>query len=59
MDAARAKVVAACRANKIFFLNAINQDDVIAQTKEGVMVGPTSQETAEIGRKYTDQRMRW
>jgi len=59
MVAARTKVFAACKANKIFFLNAMNQDDVITLIKEGVMVGPASQETAEIGRKYTERKMPW
>jgi hypothetical protein len=53
MQAARAKVFAACKANKIFFLNSMNVNNVIDMIKEGVMVGPASQEAAEIGRKYT------
>ena len=59
MVAARAKVFAASKANKIFFLNSISKDDVIDLIKEGVMVGPASQETAEIGRKYTERKMPW
>jgi 4-hydroxy-2-oxoheptanedioate aldolase len=59
MVAARAQVFAASRANKIFFLDVMRQDDVIALIKEGVMVGPASQETAEIGRKYTERKMPW
>ena len=27
--------------------------------KEGVMVGPASQQAAEIGRKYTSRQMPW
>jgi hypothetical protein len=27
--------------------------------KEGVMVGPASQATAEIGRKFTNRQMPW
>src|SRR5579864_7929250 len=53
MLAARAKVFAACKANKVFFLNSMNPDNVVDMIKEGVMVGPASQETTEIGRKYT------
>ena len=59
MQAARAKVFAACKANKIFFLNSMNVDNVIDMIKEGVMVGPASQEAAEIGRKYTKRQMPW
>jgi 4-hydroxy-2-oxoheptanedioate aldolase len=59
MVTARAKVFAACKANKIFFLNTMTQEDVIGMIKEGVMVGPASQETAEIGRKYTKRQMPW
>ena len=42
MVAARAKVLAACKANKIFFLNSMNPDDVVAMIDEGVMVGSTT-----------------
>jgi 4-hydroxy-2-oxoheptanedioate aldolase len=59
MVAARAKVLAACKANKIFFLNSMNANNVIDLIKEGVMIGPASQQTAEIGRKYTQRQMPW
>ena len=53
MIAARAKVFAACKANHIAFLNSMSKNNVIDMIKEGVMVGPASPETAEIGRKFT------
>jgi 4-hydroxy-2-oxoheptanedioate aldolase len=53
MVEARAKVLAACKANHVAFLNSLSPTDVIDMIKEGVMVGPASPETAEIGRKYT------
>ena len=53
MVAARAKVLAACKANHVAFLNSLTPNDVIDMIKEGVMVGPASAETAEIGRKFT------
>ena len=53
MVAARAKVLSACKANHIFFLNSFSPTDVVAMIKEGVMVGPASPETAAIGRKFT------
>ena len=59
MHAARAKVLAAAKANHIFFLNAMNATNVIEELKEGVMVGPASRETAEIGRKFTHRQMPW
>lgn len=57
MLAARAKVFAACKANKIFFLNSMTLKNVIDMIKEGVMIGPASPEAAEIGRKYTKRQM--
>ena len=59
MQAARAKVFAATKAAKIFFLNSMNQNDVVDMIKEGVMVGPANQQAAEIGRKFTKREMPW
>ena len=59
MIAARAKVLAACKANHIFFLNTMNPKNVIDMIKEGVMVGPANKEATEIGRKYTKRQMPW
>jgi len=57
MQAARAKVFAACKANHIFFLNTMTPSDVVAMIKEGVMIGPASPEAADIGRKFTKRQM--
>jgi 4-hydroxy-2-oxoheptanedioate aldolase len=57
MLAARAKVFAACKANKIFFLNSMTAKNVVDMIKEGVMVGPASPEAADIGRKFTNRQM--
>ena len=57
MLAARAKVFAACKANKIFFLNSMNPGNVIDMIKEGVMVGPANEQAVEIGRKFTKRQM--
>ena len=57
MLAARAKVFAAAKANKIFFLNSMNPQNVIDMIKEGVMVGPANQQATEIGRKFTKRLM--
>ena len=59
MQAARAKVFAAVKANHKFFLNSFAKDDVVDLIKEGVMIGPASQETAEIGRKYSKRQLPW
>jgi 4-hydroxy-2-oxoheptanedioate aldolase len=59
MQQARATVLSATKANKIFFLNSMNASDVIDQLKEGVMIGPANQQTAEIGRQYTKRQMPW
>jgi 4-hydroxy-2-oxoheptanedioate aldolase len=56
MVAARGKVLAACKANHIAFLNSLGPSDVIDMIKEGVMVGPASAETAAIGRRFTKRQ---
>jgi 4-hydroxy-2-oxoheptanedioate aldolase len=59
LQQARAKVLAATKANKIFFLNSMNADNVIDMIKEGVMIGPAGQQAAEVGRRYTNRKMPW
>jgi 4-hydroxy-2-oxoheptanedioate aldolase len=59
MQAARARVFAATKANKVFFLNSMNPMNVIDMIKEGVMVGPANQQATEIGRKFTNRQMPW
>ena len=56
---ARAKVLAATKANKILFLNSVTPDNVIDMIKEGVMIGAAGQQAAEIGRKFTKREMPW
>jgi 4-hydroxy-2-oxoheptanedioate aldolase len=59
MQAARAKVLAATKSSKIFFLNTVNADNVVDMIKEGVMIGAGNQQAAEIGRKYSKWEMPW
>jgi 4-hydroxy-2-oxoheptanedioate aldolase len=59
MQAARAKVLAATKSSKIFFLNTVNADNVVDMIKEGVMIGAGNQQAAEIGRKYSKREMPW
>jgi 4-hydroxy-2-oxoheptanedioate aldolase len=59
MQAARAKVFAATKASKIFFLNSVNADNVVDMIKEGVMIGAANEKAADIGRKYSKRTMPW
>src|SRR6478672_11984613 len=59
MQAARARVLAATKASKIFFLNSVTPDDVVDMIKEGVMIGAASQRAAEIGRAYSKRTLPW
>jgi 4-hydroxy-2-oxoheptanedioate aldolase len=59
MQDARARVLAACKAAKIAFLNTVRPDDVEMRIKEGVMIGAGSQEAAEKGRRHTKRQMPW
>jgi len=59
MQAARSRVLAATKANKIFFLNSVNADNVVDMIKEGVMIGAANQRAAEVGRQFTKRTMPW
>jgi len=59
MAKARSRVLAACKTNKIAFLNTVRPNDVEAMIKEGVMIGSGGQEAAEKGRKFTKRQMPW
>jgi 4-hydroxy-2-oxoheptanedioate aldolase len=56
---ARAKVLAATKASRIFFLNTVTPDNVVDMIKGGVMIGAGNQQAAEIGRKYSKREMPW
>jgi 4-hydroxy-2-oxoheptanedioate aldolase len=59
MQKARARVLAATKAQKLFFLNSVTADNVVDMIKEGVMIGSASPEAAEVGRKFTKRTMPW
>jgi len=59
MLVARGKVLAACKAHHLFFLNTMLPNDVIDVIKEGAMMGAGSAEAAEIGRKYMKRPQPW
>lgn len=61
MAAARARVLAACKAANVAFLNQVDPEDVTEMIAEGVLVGAgrRAREAAEIGRKHTNRTMPW
>jgi len=59
LQAARARVFAATKTNKIFFLNSVTADNVIDMIKEGVMIGSADERAAEVGRRHTKRQMPW
>jgi 4-hydroxy-2-oxoheptanedioate aldolase len=62
MVAARQRVLRACKANKIAFLNSVSPANVVTMIQEGVMIGASGRggrEAAEAGRKHTGRTMPW
>lgn len=61
MLAARARVLAACRAAGIAFLEQVTPDNVCARIAEGVRIcaGRQAREAAEIGRRHTGRTLPW
>src|SRR5438552_466868 len=59
MQAARSRVLAATKANKLLFLNSVNADNVVDMIKEGVMIGAANQKAAEAGRQFTKRTLPW
>jgi 4-hydroxy-2-oxoheptanedioate aldolase len=59
MKTVRNRVFAATKAHKIFFLESMNPQNIVDEIKEGVRVGPASQQATEIGRKFTNRTMPW
>lgn len=61
MQAARARVLAVCKANKLAFLEQVTPDNVVAQIADGVMIGAGRQAraAAEVGRRHTRRPEPW
>lgn len=60
VDAAGRRVLAACQANGVFFLDNVLPSNVKERIDAGVMIGAGRREdSAEVGRKYTKRRMPW
>ena len=60
VDAAGRRVLAACQANGLFFLDNVLPDNVAARIDSGVMIGAgRRQDSAEVGRKFPKRKMPW
>lgn len=59
MQEARSRVLKATQAAGIYFLNAVNPDNVEAMIDEGVMIGSSNREAAEKGRRYSKRPRPW
>jgi 4-hydroxy-2-oxoheptanedioate aldolase len=61
MQAARARVLAACKANKLAFLEMVTPENVVDQIAAGVMIGAGrhASAAAEIGRRHTGRALPW
>ncbi len=60
VNAAGRRVLAACQANGLFFLDNVLPENVVARINAGVMIGAgRRQDSAEAGRKYTKRKMPW
>ena len=60
MQAARQRVMAACKDAGLHVLNVVSEDDVVAMINEGVMVGACGvggKEAARVGRAFTRRDM--
>src|SRR5205085_491075 len=61
MKQARDKVFAACKANKLGFLEQVTPENVVEQIQAGVMVGAgrNAEAAAQIGRRHTKRPEPW
>jgi 4-hydroxy-2-oxoheptanedioate aldolase len=61
MQAARARVMAACKAAGLAFLEQVTPENVTRRLGEGVMIGcgPNAHEAAQIGRTHTGRVLPW
>jgi 4-hydroxy-2-oxoheptanedioate aldolase len=59
MEDARSRILAACKANDIKFLNSVYEHDVAMRIDEGVMIcaGRDGERAAKIGRAHTKREM--
>jgi 4-hydroxy-2-oxoheptanedioate aldolase len=61
MQAARARIIGACKAAGLAFQDLVTPENVIERLAEGVMIGcgPHAQKAANIGRKHTGRTLVW
>jgi hypothetical protein len=61
MLAARERVLAHCKANKLAFLEMVTPENVVEQLGAGVMIcaGKHAAAAAEIGRRHTQRPEPW
>jgi 4-hydroxy-2-oxoheptanedioate aldolase len=59
MLAARTRVKAACDRAGVAFLDITRAENVVAQLDDGVRIGSSTPDAAEIGRKHTERKMPW
>lgn len=59
LESARARVLNACKAADVAFLNMARPQEVVAMIEEGVRVCAGPEESAEIGRRYTARLAPW
>jgi 4-hydroxy-2-oxoheptanedioate aldolase len=61
MLAARSRVLAACKAANLAFLNQVYPHDVVERIEEGVRIGAghAAREASEVGRRHTGRTMPW
>jgi 4-hydroxy-2-oxoheptanedioate aldolase len=60
LQQAAARVQAACRAARVFFLDNLLPENVVQRIEEGVMIGAgRRRDSAEIGRRHTRRKMPW
>jgi 4-hydroxy-2-oxoheptanedioate aldolase len=60
MLAARARVLAACRARGLAFLDQVTPTNVVERIAEGIRIGAGGEaQAAEIGRRHTKRAMPW
>lgn len=61
MQAARARIMAACKAAGLAFLEMVTPENVVGRLEEGVMIGcgPRAREAADAGRRHTRRTLAW
>lgn len=59
MREARTRVMNACKANRLAFLNTVRESDVTEMIDEGVQIGSGSEAAMAKGRKHTGRKMPW